>query len=130
MHQLTTIVRELASENVLVDGILRLQRAICRQLHVTDALCVWMDWPRRIAWTISGRLSEQTEELVAQVAGSGRREIVGSALVEPIGLVPTRAVLALRKPTGGVFAPDELAMIATFSAGIAPALERLIAHGR
>jgi len=128
MHDLATIARNLAAESSLLAAVVRLQRDVGRLLRVTDTLCVWLDWPRRIAWTLSGRLGVQVHELVMQVAGSGHRTIVGSALVEPIGPAPTRSVLALRKPPGMTFGRDELAMIGALAAGIAPALDRLIAN--
>lgn len=126
MHDLATIARNLAAESSLYWAVAGLQRDVCRLLRLTDTLCVWIDWPRQIARTITGRLGAQVHDLVTQVAGSGHRDIVGSALIEPVGPAPARSVLALRKPPGTTFGRDELVMIGALAAGIAPALDRLI----
>jgi hypothetical protein len=130
MQDLAAAVRALADEASLEAAVDRLQRDARRLLGVTDALCVWIDWPRRIARTLTGRASAHVEDIVIETAGSGRRATLGSSILEPIGPTPARAVLALRKPSGVAFAANELAMIATLAAGIAPALDRLIAGAR
>ncbi|MCW5807739.1 MAG: hypothetical protein KIT31_35630 [Deltaproteobacteria bacterium] len=126
MHDLAGVVRDLAAATDRVAGIVQLQRSVQHLLRVSDALCVWIDWPRRTASSISGRVSEQLEELVIEVAGRGRRSLMGSALLEPVGPAPARAVLALRRPTTLAFGRDELAMIGALAIGIAPALDRLV----
>lgn len=130
MQDLTKIARRLALEPTLADAVTRLQHEACRLLDVTDALCVWLDWPRGTATTLTGAVSDQIHELVRGVAGSGRRSIIGSTLIEPLGPPPARAVLALRRPSASTFLPAELAMISAFAAGIAPTIDRLIAAGR
>lgn len=127
MHDLATIVRNLASARSLHAGVVQLQREICKLLRVSDALCAWIDWPRRIAWTISGKLGDQVQDLVMEAGGSGRRVFLGGAVIEPLGRPPTHSVIALRKPSGISFSSSELTMIATLGAGIAPVLARLIA---
>jgi hypothetical protein len=123
---LTEIARQLAAESQLAAAAVRLQRATCKLLGINDAVLAWIDWPRRIAWTATGRLSGQTEELVLQVAGSGHREVLGGAVVEPIGRAPARAALAVRRPSGQRFASDECSAIAALAQAIAPTIDRLI----
>jgi hypothetical protein len=131
MRELSGMITNLATARSLAAGVVQLQRDVCKLLRVTDALVVWIDWPRRAAWSVTGRLGDQVQELVTTVAGSGRRSIVGSTLVEPLGRAPARAVLALRRSSGSTFGATDVAMIGTLAASIAPALERLIAdHAR
>jgi hypothetical protein len=130
MRDLTALVRTLSDEAGLRTAIVRLQREMCSLLRLTDALCVWLDWPRRVVWSVTGRTSEQVQELVLGVAGSGRPSLLGSALLQPIGPPPARAVFAFRRSPGTTFDPGELAMISTLASGLAPALDRLIANDR
>ena len=123
---LTEIARRLASESELANAALHLQRSLCTLLNISDAVVAWIDWPRRVAWTTTGRLSSQTEELVLQVAGSGHREVLGGAVIEPVGRAPARAALALRRPSGQRFGADECHAIATLAQAVAPTLDRLI----
>jgi hypothetical protein len=127
MRALSAIMTNLASASSLTDAVVQLQRDVCKQLHLSDALVVWIDWPRRAAWSVTGRLGEQVQELVTGVAGTGRRSVVGSAVVEPLGLAPSRAVLALRRSSGSTFGATELAVISAIASCIAPPLDRLIA---
>jgi hypothetical protein len=130
MHELATIARNLASATSLLPGVLTLQRDVGKLLRASDVLCIWIDWPRGIAYCSSGRVSPQVHELVTQVAGSGRRSHVGGALVEPLGAAPARAVLALRRPSGAIFTSHELTILHTLAAGLAPVLDRLLAIDR
>ncbi len=130
MFDLTHLARSLAAETSLVHAAASLQRAAKHLLRVTDATCVWLDWPRRTATSITGRASPQVEELVLDVAGSGRCKVLGSTIIQPIGRAPARAVLALRKTSGLTFASDELMVISTIAAGIAPTLDRLVTASR
>jgi hypothetical protein len=126
MQDLTAIVTALATETGLQSAVAKLQRDAARILHLRDALCFWIDWPHRIAWTISGRVSHELEETVIEAAGSGKRNTLAGAVIEPVGPVPARAVLALRKPSGLAFSPHELVVIQTLATSIAPALDKLI----
>ena len=128
MQGLTAIARDLASERTLRDGAERLQKDACRILHLRDALCFWIDWPHRIAWTIAGRVNHDLEEAVIEAAGTGKRSHLAGAVIEPVGPIPARAVLVLRKPQGIAFSPQELIVISTLATSIAPALDRLIAR--
>lgn len=129
MTDLTALAKAIANEQSFERAALRLQTEACRLARVTEALCVVFDWPRRAAWTLQGPITnESVKELVAQVAGSGHRSILGNALLEPIGPAPSRAVLALRKPPGGTFSVQEIAMVSTLALGLASSIDRLIAR--
>lgn len=128
ISDLTALARAIANENDFDRAARRLQFEACRLAQATEALCVVFDWPRRIAWTVQGVIgNEQVRELVAAVAGSGRRSILGNALLQPIGPTPSRAVLALRKPIGATYSVSEVAMVSALATGIAPSIDRLIA---
>lgn len=127
ISELSKIATNLATARTLAGAVIQLQRDICKLLHVTDALCLFIDWPRRSVWSTTGQLGERVSALVTDVAGSGKREIMGNAIMQPVGAVPARIVLGLRRPSGASFEPTELAMISTLAQGIAPALDRLIA---
>lgn len=124
-HELTEIVCAVAAETTFAAAALRLQRETCRLTRATEALCVAFDWPRRLAWTADGALAaEQVKELIAQVAGSGRRTVIGNALVAPIGTAPARAVIAVRRATP--FRLFEIEMVVGLAHGVAAAFERLL----
>ena len=126
MQDLTQIAAALAQETTLRAAVERLQKDAARILRLRDALCFWIDWPHRIAWTLGGRVSHDLEETVIETAGSGKRGMLAGAVIEPVGPTPARAVLALRKPSGLAFSPSELIVIQTLATSIAPALDRLI----
>ena len=130
MTDLTALARTIAAEQSFDRAAIRLQHEACRLVRATEALCVVFDWPRRAAWTVQGPIvNESVRELVAQVAGSGRRSILGNALLEPIGPAPSRVVLALRKPTGATFSVQEVAILSTLALGLAASFDRLISRG-
>lgn len=126
MQYLTALASALAGEASLHAGAARVQGDACRIFHLRDALLLWIDWPHRMAWTIDGRVNHELEEAAIDVAGSGKRAFLAGAVIEPLGPAPTRAVLALRKPSGLAFAPSELTVIGTLATSIAPAIDRLI----
>ncbi|MDB4960397.1 MAG: hypothetical protein JWP01_396 [Myxococcales bacterium] len=125
MHELTAIAVSIAAETTFDGAALRLQREVSRLTGATEALCVAFDWPRRLARTVTGIIgSEHVTELVAQVAGSGRRALLGNALLVPIGPAPARAVLALRRATA--FQPLEAELVAGLAHGVSATFERLL----
>ena len=126
MQGLTQIATALAQETSLRAAVEQLQKDAARVLKLRDALCFWIDWPNRIAWTLGGRVNHQLEEQVIETAGSGKRGMLAGAVIEPVGPTPARAVLALRKPSGLAFSPSELIVIQTLAQSIAPALDKLI----
>lgn len=126
MQGLTQIVAGLARERDLRTAVAQLQNSIAGALKLRDALCFWIDWPNRIAWTLGGRVQHEIEEQVIATAGAGKRSLFAGAVVEPVGPPPTRAVLALRKPSGLAFTSSELIVIQTLAHAIAPALDKLV----
>jgi len=124
-HELAEIAHAIAAEVTFRDAARRLERELCRLTRCAEGLCVAFNWPRRLAWTAEGTVaSEQVKELVAQVAGSGRRAVIGTALIAPIGPAPARAVIALRRATA--FRPPEIELVAGLANSVAPAFERLL----
>lgn len=127
MTSLTALARAIATEISFERAAQRLQQEACRITRASEALCVMFDWPRRIAYTLQGTITnDSVKELVADVAGSGRRSLIGNALLEPLGPAPSRVVLALRKPPGGTFSTQEIAMISTLALGLATSFDRLV----
>jgi hypothetical protein len=125
MQELTAIARAIAGEKTFRDAAFRLQRELSRLTCSAEAMCVALDWPRRVAWSADGLVaSEQVMELVAQVAGSGRRALIGNAVVAPIGPAPARAVIALRRSTP--FRSPEIELVAGVANGVAATFERLL----
>ncbi|MEJ7599719.1 MAG: hypothetical protein WKG01_17565 [Kofleriaceae bacterium] len=128
-RDLAAISRAIEGERTLEAASEKLQHEICRALLANDALVLWIDWPLRMVRSVSGRAAPEVEELVLEVAGSGKRVLVQGAVIEPIGAPPARVVLAMRKPLGVTFARDELAAIGALSIGIAPTFDRLTRSG-
>ena len=127
---LTAIVGRFERATTLHTALIPLQYALTIELEVPDVLVVWMDWPRRIAWSCAGRVSPRLQELTPHVAGGGRRAVLENAILEPIGPAPARAVLILRGKGERLFQPLPLRMLPRIAAGIAPALDRLLVHHR
>lgn len=127
MHDLARVASNLARAVSLADAVCNLQRDLASVLQLTDARCLWIDWPHRAVWSAVGPVGQRAGELVTEVAASGKRELVDNTLMQPVGTRPARAVFALRRPVGQTFRPFELAMIATLAFEFAPALDRLIA---
>lgn len=126
MQDLSAVSRAVAAEVTLGAAVVRIQREVCRMLRASEALVVVIDWARLELTTLHGAVTnDATRLLLTQVAGSGRRAILGNALLEPIGATPARTVLAIRRPLGRTFAPPEIAMIGVLAGGFAPVLERL-----
>lgn len=125
MHELADIARAISAETTFPSAALRLQRELCRLTRSAEGVCVAFDWARRRASTAEGTVvSEQVVELVAEVAGSGRRTLTANALLVPIGPAPARAVIALRRTTA--FRPPEVELVAGLANGVAPAFQRLL----
>ena len=127
MRELSRLATNLAAASSLTYGLLELQYDLETLLHLTDARVLWIDWARRAVWSTTGLISEQTSDLVLDVAGSGKRELYANTLVQPAGARPARAVLVLRRPPGAMFDVAELAMISTLAFGLSGSLDRLIA---
>lgn len=127
MRDLARVATNLAAATSLTDAVRGLQRDLAAVLGLTDARCLWIDWPRRAVWSAVGPVGERAGALVTDIAASGKHELVDNTLMQPVGSRPARAVFALRKSSGTTFRPFELAMISTLAFEFAPTLDRLIA---
>lgn len=130
MLELSAAMRAVAAESELWPAIAVLQREARALLRSREATVALYDRVHRTAWTLDGAVTADVfRELVARVAERGRREMFGHALVEPIGSAPARAVLAVRSPTDR-FAPEDIALVAALTGGVAATLGRLLGRRR
>lgn len=106
------------------DTIGRFEEGLAVELGASDVLCVWMDWPRRLAWSIAGPLSERLQQLVPEVVGSGQRLVVANAIIQPIGPAPARHALLIKGNSGDVLQPHVVRTVSRIAARIGPALDR------
>src|SRR5512138_3654373 len=121
-------IRELVKgldEEPSVAAVARFEEGLAVELALTDVLCVWMDWPRRIAWSIAGPLSSRLQEIVPEVAGSGRRVVVANAIIQPIGVAPAGHALIVKGATADVLQPHVVRMLARIAERIGAALDRV-----
>src|SRR5690349_15260689 len=81
MQDLTQIARALAKETELRTAVDHLQKRAAKVLRLRDALCFWIDWPHRVAWTLGGRVGHELEETVIDAAGSGKRNTLAGAVI-------------------------------------------------
>lgn len=118
------LARRVALQADLPAATRVLHHGLARLTDSSDAMCVFFDAALCSAWALpDGKeprtLDDQVQQLVAQVAGSGRRAVLGRALVEPVGPAPSRAVLVLRRPpTGAAYGDFEIATVAAIAASI------------
>lgn len=125
MRELSRIATNLMTATSLTAAVETLERDLCRLMQLSDARCLWIDWAHRTVWSTHGLATDETRELISEVAGTGRRELANHTLLQPVGARPARAVFALRRSSA--FELTELTMISTLAFGLAPALDRLIA---
>ena len=124
------LARRIALQADLPAAMRVLHHGLSRLTDSSDVMCVFFDVALWSAWVLpdgrAGRgLDDQVQQLVAQVAGSGRRAVLGHALIEPVGPAPARAVFLVRRPpTSMVYGQLEIATLAA----IAAALCGLIGH--
>ncbi|HEX7840032.1 MAG TPA: hypothetical protein VF469_21295, partial [Kofleriaceae bacterium] len=124
------LVRRVALQADLPAAMRVLHHGLARLTDSSDAMCVFFDAALCSAWALpDGKtpcaIDDQVQQLVAQVAGTGRRAVLGRALVEPVGPAPARAVLVLRRPpTGAAYGDLDIATVAA----IAAAVVALIGH--
>ncbi len=127
MLELSAATRAVAAEPDLRAAIAALQREACALTGSREATVVLFDAPARGARTLAGAISsDEFCEIVTRVARRGRRELFESALVEPIGAGPCRAVLALWRPAGAAFEPHDISLLAALVGGVAATLHRLL----
>ncbi len=126
LRDLANAAREIGAETTFEGAARLIEREALRLTGAAEAQCVAFDWVHRRAWSWRGEITTATViELVADVAGRGRRTSIGSALVEPIGPAPSGAVIALRRRSG-TFSPTDLGALAGLVAGITQTVERLL----
>jgi hypothetical protein len=127
MLELSAATRAVAAEPRLEPAIAALQREARRLTRSREATVVTFDWAHGAAWTLdSSVISDEVHALVARVAGRGKRELFGHALIEPIGSAPAHAVLVLRRSARDRFEPDDIALVAALVGGVAATINRLL----
>jgi hypothetical protein len=93
-------------------------------MRATEVLCIVVDYARGGAWSVYGTVeSPALYELVIDVASSGQRQTIGTTVVEPIGPLPARAVLVVRRQATS-YTTAELHALSTVARTAAEELER------
>jgi hypothetical protein len=124
------LARRIALQADLPAAMRVLHHGLSRLTDSSDVMCVFFDVALCSPWVLpdgrAGRgLDDHVRQLVAQVAGSGRRAVLGHVLIEPVGPAPARGVFLVRRPpTSMVYGQLEIATVAA----IAAALCGLIGH--
>jgi hypothetical protein len=127
MLALSAATRAVVSAPQLRSATDALQREACRLTGACEATVIALDRTRGTLWTRDdSAMSDEVHRLVAHVAATGQRAVLGHALLEPIGGPPVCAVLALRRRAGERFATDDLALLGALVGGVAATLRRLI----
>lgn len=127
MLALSAATRAVVAEPQLRPAALALQREACRLTGACDATVIALDRTRGTLWTRDdSAMSDEVHRLVAHVAATGQRAVLGHALFEPIGGPPACAVLVLRRRAGEQLAANDLALIGALVGGVAATLSRLI----
>ena len=86
----STLVCLLGREMSLPNATRLVENEAKRLTGSALALCVFFDWTQRRAWTLQGHdPGEMFNEIIAEVAGSGRSATSRHVIIEPIGRVPT-----------------------------------------
>jgi len=118
------LARRIALQADLPAATLVLQHGLSRLTGSPDAMCVLFDPALGSAWALPDgnaprAIDDRALQLVAQVAGTGQRAMLGRALVEPVGPAPARAVLVVRRPpNGAAYGAFEIAAIAAIAAAV------------
>lgn len=118
------LARRIALQADLLEAMRVLRHGLSRLTDSSDATCVFFDAALCSAWEVpdgSGRpgLDDQLQQLVAWVASSGQRAVLGHALIEPVGLAPARAVFVIRRPpTSAVYGDLEIATVTAIAAAV------------
>lgn len=127
MLALSAATRAVVAEPQLRPAVDALQREACRLTGACEATVIALDRTRGTLWTRdSSAMSDEIHRLVAHVAATGQRAVIGHALIEPIGGPPSCAVLALRRRAGERFAANDMALVGALVGGVAATLHRLI----
>ncbi|MBA3452151.1 MAG: hypothetical protein H0T42_03520 [Deltaproteobacteria bacterium] len=124
-QELIESARAIAAETSFPAAALRLQHEICQLIRGSEALCVAFDWTYRVAFTATETIeSTEITELVAHVAGTGRRTVIGNAVIAPIGVAPAWAVIAVRRAVP--FRSPEIAVVTMLAERVAGPIGRFL----
>ena len=122
----STLVCLLGREMSLPNATRLVENEAKRLTGSALALCVFFDWTQRRAWTLQGHdPGEMFNEIIAEVAGSGRSATSRHVIIEPIGRVPTRTVLLTRRDDAP-YSREDYAGIATLARSIDAPFDRLL----
>ena len=128
------LARRIALQSDLPAAMRVLRHGLSRLTDSPDATCVFFDAALCSAWVVpddSGRrgLDDQVQQLVARVASSGRRAVLGHALIEPVGPAPARAVFVIRRPpTRPGYDELEIATVAAIAAAVVGLIGHFVAE--
>ena len=128
------LARRIALQADLPAAMRVLHHGLSRLTDSPDVTCVLFDAALCSAWVVpdgSGRrgIDDQVQQLVARVAGSGRRAVLGHALIEPVGPAPARAVFLIRRPpTSTVYGDLEIATVAAIAAAVVGLIGHFVAE--
>jgi len=112
------LARRVALQGDLTSAVRVLRHGLTRLVDSPDATCIFFD----------AAPSADDQELVARVAATGQRVVIGHALLEPVGSVPARAVLVLRRSAAqAAFGALEVAVVAAVAHAIAGLLGHFLA---
>jgi hypothetical protein len=127
MLALSAAVRAVASEPGLESAVAALQREACRLTEACEATVIALDRARGEFWTLDdSMISDEVAALVERVADSGKREVFGHALIEPIGGPAGWAVLVLRRRAHHRFDANDIALVAALIGAVSATLDRLL----
>jgi hypothetical protein len=107
-----------------IEGVTRFEEGLAVELGASDVLCVWIDWPNRLSWSVAGPLAARLQELVPEVAGSGHRIVLANAIIQPVGPAPSRNALLIKGCSGEVLQPHVVRTVSRVAQQIGPALDR------
>jgi hypothetical protein len=131
MLELSAATRAVAAETELSPAVAVLQRVARSLTRSRDAMVVIYDWSNHAAWTLDAAvISTELGERAARVAAHAQREVLGHALLEPIGAAPVRAVLILQRFATDRFSPDDITLVCALVGGIAATVSRLVVSAR
>jgi hypothetical protein len=127
MLALSAATRAVVAEPQLRSAAAVLQREACRLTGAREATVIALDRTRGTLWTRDdSAMSDEIHRLVAHVAATGQRAVLGHALLEPIGGPPACAVLVLRRRADEQFEASDQALVGALVGGVAATLNRLV----
>ena len=130
------VARRIALQADLPAAARALQQGMSQLTESPDAMCVLFDPALCSAWAVPDggaprKLDDRAQQLIAQVAVSGQRVLLGRALIEPVGPAPARAVLVVRRPPASpAYGVHEVATLAAIAASVVGIVGHFVAdHG-